>query len=73
MKTMFIGMIKELRKFTSATGDKSITVKFELNANGNEEVFNELNRLDRPDAGVGVIVMTQLEMEELAEKEEKKA
>ena len=72
MKTMFVGMIKELRKFTSATGDKSITVKFEMNALGNEEVFNELNRLDRPDTGVGIIVMTQTEIEEIAELAEKK-
>jgi|26BtaG_2_1085354.scaffolds.fasta_scaffold02055_5 hypothetical protein len=55
---LFIGMIKEIRKFTSASGDKTFTVKIETNALGNEGVMAKIDDLDQPEVGIGCALMS---------------
>lgn len=71
MAAKFTGLIKELKKFTYASGDKIYSLKVEFAEKDNIGVFNELNEIDRPETGVVVYVMTEAEHEELVKKEKK--
>lgn len=70
--TFYAVMIKEVRAFLSDAGDKTIAVKFILNAAGNEGVSDKLNDLQRGDRGVYVCVFDQFEYEGMM-KEKKKS
>jgi len=72
MPVKILGIIKEVRTFTSASADKTGTVKIEFNLSGHEKMYRELTILHQLEKqGVVAVIMTEEKFDRFSKKEKK--
>lgn len=72
MPVKILGIIKEVRTFTSTSADKTGTVKIEFNLSGHEKMIGELTILHQLEKqGVVAVIMTEEKFDRFSKKEKK--
>lgn len=69
MAVKIIGILKEVKSTTYATGDVIESIKFEFNSSYDSNILAELHKLhNQRDTAVALLVMSELELEEFEKK-----
>ena len=68
MATALLGQIREVRTHISASGDKSGRVQIVFNTAGQDDVVDQLNRMQDPQSGVYVVFFDEVEYAEIEKK-----